>query len=153
MAEKEILSPEWLEAVRESVNAWPTPEERAKKLDNYWQWCERAASEFQGTLALGIRGLPSAPNGETAYVALDLDRGRCTGVRAVSAEEARQATFALAGSYSDWKDLFNQYDMGKAVMYRKIRLESGDLLAFFFRAFYFIEVLSSVCHVPTRLPA
>lgn len=152
MAEQELLSPAWLEAVRESVNGWPPPEERAKKLDNYWQWCERAASEFQGTLALGIRGLPAA-NGDTAYVALELANGRCTGVRTLTPEEARRATFALVGSYSDWRDLFHQYDMGKAVMYRKLRLESGDLLAFFRRVFYFIEVLSSVCKVPTRLPA
>lgn len=38
-------------------------------------------------------------------------------------------------------------------MCRKLRLKSGDLLAFFQQVFHFIEVVSPVCGVPTRRPA
>ena len=85
-------------------------------------------------------------------MALTFENGTCTAVRPVSRDEAQQATFLLAVPYQVWPDLIAGYDMGKAVMYRKIRMLSGELLAFYNRVFYFIEVLSSVRRVPAQLP-
>ena len=149
MASYELLGPEWCEAVKEAVNSGPPPEERSAKLESYWQWVERAGKDFTGSLALEVSGLPEGPS---RYVELTFENGTCTAVRPVSRDEAQQATFLLSIPYQVWPDLIAGYDMGKAVMYRKIRMLSGELLAFYNRVFYFIEVLSSVRRVPAQLP-
>ena len=44
------------------------------------------------------------------------------------------------------------FDMGKAVMYRKLLLEKGEVLDFFKSVYYWTESLASIQRIPTAFP-
>jgi hypothetical protein len=56
-------------------------------------------------------------------------------------------------SYADWKALHEGYDAQRTVMYRKIKLEDGDLLEFFKPIYFFVECLAVIAAVPAGYPA
>jgi hypothetical protein len=147
----EFWSREWAQAVKDAVNAGPTPEARAKKIERFWEWIERTREHVNCRLALVVKGLP-APGRRPARDALllDLERGRCLRARLVTREEAEAAAdYLLAGSYADWRDIMAGFDMGKAVMYRKLLLEQGEVLEFFKSIYYWTESLASIQRIPT----
>lgn len=147
-----FFSAAWAEAVQEAINRGPSPEARAVKLQSYWEWVEQAGATFDGSLSVKVTQAPAESGLEGSCLLLALAGGRCTAARITTERDAADATFRLTARYADWQALLAGFDMGKAVMYRKIRLEGGDVLQFFHRIFYFIETLACAAQVPTRLP-
>jgi hypothetical protein len=152
MERLQFFSGPWAEAVREAVNRGPSPETKAAKLPGYWEWVDNAAQSFDGSLSIKVTHAPPGSGLEGKCLLLSLQGGRCTAARIVSEQEAAEATYRLTSRYDDWRSLLAGYDMGRAVMYRMIRLEGGDLLQFFHRIFYFIEALACAAAVPAFLP-
>ncbi len=137
----------WAEQCAATINDWPGEERRAGKLQDFWDWIDMVRPEVSGALALTVRDMPAGADGDTLL--LDFDGGRITGasVRSRSAAEG-EAVFLLAGSYADWCEMLDGYDVGKTIMYRKLILEKGDSLKFFMAAFFWTELLAAVQSVP-----
>ena len=49
-----------------------------------------------------------------------------------------------------WREIMAGFDMGKAVMYRKLLLEKGEVLEFFKSIYYWTESLACIQRVPTE---
>ncbi|HVR29870.1 MAG TPA: hypothetical protein VMS86_10105, partial [Thermoanaerobaculia bacterium] len=150
-----FFSREWARAAREAVNAGPGPDARAKKIERFWEWIEKAKQHVNCQLGLAVTGLPAnGRRGARDCLLLDLEAGRCVRARLVAREEAElSATYILAGSYADWRDIMAGFDLGRAVMYRKLLLEKGEVLEFFKSIYYWTESLSSIQRIPTAMPA
>lgn len=102
-------------------------------------------------MALTVRDLPPGCDDDT--LVLDFDAGSVADSTVVERAQADEtATFVLAGSFDDWKLLLDGYDVGKAVMYRKLMLEKGDILRFFLAAFFWTELLAAIQAVPVEVP-
>jgi hypothetical protein len=146
---------EWARAVKDAVNAGPTPEARARKIERFWEWIDQAKQHVNCQLGLAVRGLPaSGRRARHDCLLLDLERGRCVRARLVSREDAeRTATYVLSGSFADWREIMGGFDMGKAVMYRKLLLEKGAVLEFFKSIYYWTESLACVQRIPTAMPS
>lgn len=145
MADIEFFSQEWADAVREAINAEPDPDYKADKLELYWMWIDVAKGGLDITLALGCRDLGT-------WIVCDISGGECTGARTAD-ELPDDVTFALSGSLEDWRDILSGFDTNKAVMYRKLRLERGDVFAFFDRVYFYTEALQRIAKIPTDTPA
>ncbi|SEG87469.1 hypothetical protein SAMN05444920_10678 [Nonomuraea solani] len=131
-----FFTPEWAEAARAAVDAGPVQE---GKLPSYWTWIERARTGYTATWALGVR--------ETgAYLVLTWKDGKC--VEAEITSDPAAADFVLAAGETTWADLRNGGDPGRAVMYRGVRLERGEVLAFFRVIYFFIESLATLSRIP-----
>lgn len=150
-----FFSRDWARAVKEAVNAGPGPEARAKKIERFWEWIDKAKQHVSCQLGLAVTGLPrGGGRARRDCLLLDLEEGRCVRARLASREEAEQsATYVLTGSYADWCDIMGGFDMGKAVMYRKLLLEKGEILEFFKSIYYWTESLASIQRIPTSMPA
>jgi hypothetical protein len=147
-----FLSQEWAESAKDAINAFPDDAYRETKLFMYWDWIAAAKQSFKGSLALNVRDLPSNGSGpQSRYVTFTFADGNVTD--ASVSDERPEATFVLAGDYAAWKDIFAGYDAGKAVMYRRLMLEGGDVFRFFNRVYLFTESLVALSKVPTDLPA
>ncbi len=150
-----LFSKEWAEAAKDAINTFPDDAYRETKLFLYWDWITAAKSSFEGSLAICARDLPrDLPNdGSTGprYVTFAFTGGECTS--ATVSDEQPDATFVLAGDYAAWKDIVEGYDAGKAVMYRRLRLEHGDVFRFFNRVYLFTESLVALSKIPATLPA
>lgn len=144
MADIELFSQDWAEAVREAINAEPDPDYKADKLELYWMWIDVAKEGLDITLALGLREAGR-------WVVCDISGGECTGVRTTN-ELPDDVTFALSGGLEDWRDILSGFDTNKAVMYRKLRLDRGDVFAFFDRVYYYTEALQRIAKIPTKIP-
>lgn len=143
-----LFTEEWAEDVRQAINAFPDDDYRATKLDLFWNWIDVARKGFTGTWSLGTRTLDgSGP----AYLNLDIKDGVVTKA-AVEDSAPGDAVFVLIGDYEVWKDIVEGYDAGKAVMYRRLRLEKGDAFRFFNRIYFFTESLVALSKVPATLP-
>ena len=148
----EIFTQEWADEVRNAVNSFPDPEYKATKLDMFWDWITVARKGFSGSVAFGCRGLPSNGSGPK-YLTLTITDGECTGAEILD-EAPGDARYVLSGDYDVWRDIVaNDYDCGKAVMYRRIRLERGDVFRFFNRIYFFTESLVALSKVPATLPS
>lgn len=147
----ELFSQEWADASKDAINTFPDDAYRDTKLFMYWDWIDAAKSTFEGSLALCVRDLPS--NGSTGprYATFTFSGGECTS--ATLSDTQPDATFVLAGDYAAWKDIAEGYDAGKAVMYRRLRLEHGDVFRFFNRVYLFTESLVALSKIPATLPA
>ena len=142
---------EWAQAAKEAWNTGPSPAVRAKKIERFWEWIEKAKQYVNCQLALTVEGLPG--NGARNCLLLDLEAGRCVRARLATRDDAEaSATYILAGSYQDWREIMAGFDMGKAVMYRKLLLEKGEVLVFFKSIYYWTESLACVQRIPTRFP-
>ncbi|HYZ92148.1 MAG TPA: hypothetical protein VFA34_07120 [Actinomycetota bacterium] len=148
----DLFSNDWAAQVSDAINSYPDDEYRATKLDLFWNWIDEARKGFSGTLALGVRDLPS--NGSTAkrYATFAISEGKVTSSDVVD-ELPDDTTYSLVGDYAVWKDIVEGYDSGKAVMYRRLRLEKGDVFRFFNRIYFFTESLVALSKVPAKLPA
>lgn len=147
----ELFSQAWADDVRDAINSFPDDEYRATKLDLFWNWIVAARNGFNGSFALGVRDLPTNGGGPR-FLKLTIDTGECTKAE-ITGERPSDSTFVLAGDYDVWRDIIqNGYDCGKAVMYRRFRLEQGDVFRFFNRIYFFTESLVALSKVPATLP-
>lgn len=150
----EFLSPEWLAGVRDRLNVWPDDAERAdaRKPESYWEYVARKAKTFDGMFALGIRDTPGRP-GETVFVGVTYADGVCAAVDVVPAERARaEARIALEVLYSDWLDIVDGYDIGKAMTYHKLPQVAGDALTLLRNVYFLHEILTVLSREPARYP-
>lgn len=142
-----FFSPEWAQAAKEAVNAGPSEEVRAQKLEKFWNWIEEAKQGLDCKLGLAVDGMPEGPD----CLLLDLHDGVCTEASLVSRSEAQEeATYLLAGDLDSWREIMSGLDMGKTIMYRKLMLEQGEVLDFFKKAYYWTESLASIQRIPTE---
>ena len=150
----ELFTKDWAEEVRNAINSFPDPEYRATKLDLFWNWIDVARKGVNGVWALGVKDLPSSGNGsrKPAYACFTISDGQATGVE-IADEPPEDALYVLTGRYEVWSDIVNGFDAGKAVMYRRLRLEQGDVFRFFNRVYLFTESLVALSKVPATLPA
>ena len=143
----DFMSQGWADKCREAINAFPTPERQATKLQDFWDWINMIRPFVTGRLALCVRDMPDGAVGDT--LAMDFQSGEVMGASVLSRADAEPgAVFLLAGSYADWQQMLAGYDVGKMVMYRKLMLEKGDTLQFFTAAFYWTELLAAIQSVP-----
>ena len=141
------MSDEWAQELRATINGWPSEEQKASKLQDFWDWINMIRPFVTGRLALSVRDMPDGGDGDT--LALDFQSGEVMEASVLSRADAEpDAVFLLAGSYADWQEMLAGYDVGKMVMYRKLMLEKGDTLQFFMAAFYWTELLAAIQSVP-----
>jgi SCP-2 sterol transfer family protein len=140
----EFFGQEWAAAAKDAINAFPDDTYRETKLFMYWDWIAAARKSFNGSWAVGVRDLGK-------YVTFTFADGVVQ--RADLSDEAPEATFVLAGDLATWKDVMDGYDAGKAVMYRRFRLDEGDVFRFFNRIYLFTESLVAMSKVPAEVPA
>jgi len=146
-----FFSPQWAAEACAAWNAGPSAAVKATKLQKYWDWIEDARQRTDATLGLAVEDLPGA--GPDCLL-LRLEKGLCTRAELVArSEAAARVTYLLTGTYAAWRDLMSGYDAGKTIMYRKLRLEHGELLDFFKGAYMWTESLACLQTIPTELPA
>jgi hypothetical protein len=148
----DLFTQEWADQVKDAINSYPDDEYRATKLDLFWNWIEEARKGFTGMLVLGVRDLPSNGSTKPAFATFAVSAGRANETAVVD-QVPDEATYVLVGNYDVWKDIVEGYDCGKAVMYRRLRLEKGDVFRFFNRIYFFTESLVALSKIPTTLPA
>ena len=61
MAVAEFFSPAWAESVREALEAGPSEQARAGKLQEYWDFIGWIRSQYPASWALGCRELGVLP--------------------------------------------------------------------------------------------
>lgn len=146
----QFFSTEWAEAARDAWNAGPSEQVKAGKLQKYWDWIDDAKERTTAALGLAVDDLPGeGPN----CVVLHLEKGVCTRAGVAPRPEVEaDTTYLLTGSFADWRDLMGGYDAGKTIMYRKLRLEHGELLDFFKGAYMWTESLACLQKIPTEFP-
>ena len=140
----EFFSAEWADAAKEAINSFPDDAYRETKLFMYWDWIAAARKTFNGSWAVGVRDL-------NKYVTFTFKEGVATA--ADVSDEPPDANYVLAGDLATWRDVMGGYDAGKAVMYRRFRLDKGDVFRFFNRIYVFTESLAAMTKVPAELPA
>ena len=141
----ELFSQEWAEEARAAIDSFPDDAYRETKLQMYWDWIDVAKSSFKGSLTLRARDIDR-------YATFSFADGKCADV-SVSDAAPQDTTFILAGDLQTYRDILEGYDAGKAVMYRRLRLEKGDVFRFFNRIYLFTESLVALSKVPATLPA
>jgi hypothetical protein len=144
-----LFGPEWAEAVRHAVDSGPTDEVRAGKLPSYWEWIEDARARHTGTWLLAAPDLPG-------HLLLEWEQGRCTRAGIVGPDAVASTTeavsYVLTAPLTVWRELLAGADAGRLVMYRRIRLERGDVLTFFRLIYFVVESISALGRVPARRP-
>jgi hypothetical protein len=148
-----FFTPEWAEDVRAAVDTGPGPAVRAGKLPAYWHWIDRARAAYSSSWALGVRDLPTPGGPAPAYLRLGWKDGACAGATLHGPGDPLDATYVLAADLSTWRALLQGQDPGRTVMYRGLRLETGDVLRFFRGIYFFVESLAQLARVPARVPA
>lgn len=154
MGAPRLFTEEWAEEVRDAINSFPDPDYRATKLDLFWNWIDVAREGVNGVWALGVKDLPGAGNGSgrPAYACFTIRDGKATAAE-ITDEPPADALYVLSGKYEVWRDIVTGFDAGKAVMYRRLLLEKGDVFRFFNRVYFFTESLVALSKVPAELPA
>jgi hypothetical protein len=152
MAEPAFFSKEWADAVREALVAGPPAEQRAGKLQEYWDFFELIKSLYPASWALGCRDLPASLGGGPAYLVIRWAGGTVTDCHIVGPDDPLEATYVLGMDYADWRALHTGYDAQRTVMYRKVLLEDGSLLEFFKTIYFFVECLAVIGTVPAYYP-
>jgi hypothetical protein len=137
----EFFSPSWASSVGKALAAGPSEQERAGKLQEYWDFFDFLKSVHSASWALGCRDLAS-------YLFVQWGGGTVTECRIIGPDEPLKATYVLGMDYRDWKALHEGYDAQRTVMYRKIALEDGELLEFFKTIYFFVESLAVIGSVP-----
>jgi hypothetical protein len=139
-----LFGPEWAEAVRHAVDRGPGEEVRAGKLPSYWEWIDDVRARHDGSWALVAPDLPG-------HLLLEWQQGRCARATIVGSDAVAAATYVLSAPLGVWQELLDGADAGRLVMYRRIRLERGDVLAFFRMIYFVVESLAALSRVPARL--
>ena len=138
-----FLSEEWAERVRAEVDRGPGAEVMAAKLPTYWEWIDRVRADYKSSWALGVRE-------RSTYLVLTWKDGAC--VRAEVTPDPGEADYVLQADVATWRDLLTGEDPGRIVMYRRMRLERGEILRFFRGIYFFVEVVAAIGRVPAELP-
>ena len=141
----DFFTPQWAESVREALEAGPSEQARAGKLQEYWDFIGWIRSQYPASWALGCRELGS-------YLFVQWGRGTVTDCRIIGPDQPLEATYVFGMDYQDWKALHEGYDAQRTVMYRKIVLEEGKLLDFFTAVYFFVEYLNVIGSVPGVYP-
>ena len=145
----ELFTPEWAEAARRAVNRGPSEALRAKKIDKYWAWIDEAKPRIDAVWGLAARDLHGRPN----CLLLHIESGVATRAELVGLDEGRErATFLMVGDLSGWADFVAGYDVGKSIMYRRLVLEKGNILAFFRSVYVWTESLAAIQELRGHLP-
>lgn len=144
-----FFSPEWAEDVRAAVDRGPDEAARAAKLDAYWTWIARARAGYSSSWALGVRDLPGRG---PCYLRLGWKDGACAEAAVIGPDDPLDADYTLAADLATWRDLLAGEDPGRIVMYRRLRLQDGDVLRFFRGVYFFVESLALIGRTPARLP-
>jgi hypothetical protein len=146
-----FMTAQWAQDIREEFNAWPGPDRKASKLQDFWDWINMIRPFVTGRLALSVRDMPPGAGADGDTLVLDFDGGAVAAASVLARADAEPgAVFLLSGSYADWQEMLGGYDVGKMVMYRKLMLEKGDTLQFFTAAFYWTELLAAIQAVPVQ---
>jgi len=153
VAEPRFFSKDWAQAVQDALVAGPSEQDRAGKLQMYWDFFEFIKSMYPSSWALGCRDLPAELGPGPAYLRIQWGGGTVTSCEIVGPDDPLEATYVLAMDYADWQALHEGYDAQRTVMYRKILLEDGDLLEFFKTIYFFVECLAVIAKVPADYPA
>lgn len=151
MSEYTFWTPAWAEAVRESINRGPAPEdlERARRSAAYREAVEQGRQTVDGAFLLSLRD-PSP--GQPAHLVLRFDRGRCSAAQLAETLDSEPGSYRLVGSQDDWRGVVRDGDLLRSFMYRTVRLEAGDVVAFFRAISFYMEVVRSLSKVATRMP-
>jgi hypothetical protein len=145
----ELFGPEWAEEVRAAVDRGPGVDARAGKLDSYWDWIARARESYSSSWALGVRDLAGrGPH----YLRLGWKDGVCAEAAIVGPDDPLDATYVLAADLATWSALLDGEDPGRIVMYRRLRLEEGEVVRFFRAIYFFVESVAVIGRVPARVP-
>jgi hypothetical protein len=153
VAEPSFFSNEWAGEVRAALIAGPSEQARAGKLQEYWDFFEMIKGRYPASWALGCRSLPASLGEGPAYLFVQWGGGTVTDCKIIGPDDPLDATYVLNMDYEDWKALHDGYDAQRTVMYRKIRLEDGQLLEFFKAIYFFAECLAVIGAVPAAYPA
>ena len=140
MSAPALFAPGWAGAVRDAVDRGPDDVVRAGKLPTYWEWIDNARARHDGVWALVATDLP-------AHLLLEWEGGRCTRARIAGPDDVATASYVLAAPLAVWQELRDGADAGRLVMYRRIRLERGDVLAFFRMIYFVVESLAAIGRV------
>jgi hypothetical protein len=143
-----FFSDAWAQDVRVAVDGGPAADVRETKLPAYWTWIEQARSAYSSSWALGVRDLAGGP----AYLRLGWKDGTCADAAITGPDDPLDATYVLAADLATWRDLLSGEDPGRIVMYRRMRLEHGDVLRFFRGIYFFVESVAVIGRVPAELP-
>lgn len=146
-----LFSDEWSHAAHARLAQGFTEQDKAGKLGDYWDWIAAASSSFTGTLGLAAMPRRGAELPEGEFVAIEIAEGQVTGVHPASLEEAKAADYLLTGTYDSWEKFLAGYDPGKTIMYRLLQLEHGNLLGFFNRVYYWVQLIALLQQVPTEV--
>lgn len=144
-----FMTAEWADDCAAVINSWPPPSVKESKLQDFWDWIDMVRPAVTGRLILAVRDMPPDAGADGNAMVLDLEQGSVVSASiADRAEVEETATYLLAGSYRDWIDMLEGYDVGKTIMYRRFLLEKGETLKFFTPAFYWTELLTAIQTVP-----
>ena len=141
-----FFSKQWADSVRDALAAGPSAQDRAGKLQEYWDLFDRIKGAYQASWALGCRDLGPA------YLFVQWGGGTVTDCQVIGPDGPLEATYVLGMDYRDWKALHEGYDAQRTVMYRKILLEDGNVLEFFKGIYFFVECLAVIGAVPADYP-
>ena len=148
-----FFSKQWADSVHDALAAGPSAQDRAGKLQEYWDFFDRIKGGYQASWALGCRELGPA------YLFVQWGGGTVTDCHVIGPDDPPptsptpfMATYVLGMDYRDWKALHEGYDAQRTVMYRKILLEDGNVLEFFKGIYFFVECLAVIGAVPADYP-
>jgi hypothetical protein len=145
MSSPEFFSSEWAAAVRDALAAGPLEQDRAGKLQMYWDFFDKVKASYASSWALGCRDLGS--------LYIQWGGGTVTDCRVTGPSDQPEATYVLGMDYADWQALHDGYDPQRTVMYRKILVEQGNILEFFKTIYFFTECLAVIGKVPADFRA
>lgn len=145
-----FMTQTWAETIQRTFNAWPDPDRKASKLQDFWDWIDMISPFVTGRLVLAVGDMPAGSAADS--LVLDFESGKIAAASVAGRAEAEaDAVFALAGTYADWLEMLGGYDVGKMVMYRKLMLVKGDTLMFFTAAFFWTELLAAIQSIPAEV--
>ena len=147
-----FFSEHWAGAVRAALDAGPSAELRAGKLQEYWDFFGWIKSGSTDSWALGCRDLPDQLGKSPAYLLIQWGGGTVRDCRIAGPDDPLDASYVLGMDYRDWTALHDGYDAQRTVMYRKMLLEDGNLLEFFKSIYFFVECLSLIGAIPAEYP-
>jgi hypothetical protein len=145
-ADGAFFSKEWADRVREALDRGPDEALRSTKLPTYWNWIDAVRARYADSWAIGVTDMPGGPR----YLRIDWAGGACTAADIIGPDDPLDASYVLSADLATWRELLDGADPGKIVMYRRMRLEDGDVLRFFRGIYFFVESLAAVCRVDVR---
>jgi hypothetical protein len=146
-----VFTEQWAADVQARLSQGFTEQDREGRLPDYWTWIDTASSTFTGVLALGAVPVKGDDLDAGEFVAIRIVDGAVQEVRVITPDEARASDYLLVGTYESWQKFLGGYDAARTVMYRHLQLHHGNLLGFFNRVYYWIQLLSLLHQVPSEV--